>query len=142
MSDKTHNGLVSALTQMLALAEKSNSIEEFEAAVKTTFFPEKKEEPKIQIINTKREHGQSNSNDFVTRDAATMVELALALEPLGTFDLHGETVVRDKVDFQSLPVVKNRYYIVPELYVHLAKRNGRTSDDLLCYVDDVLCQIS
>jgi hypothetical protein len=142
MSDTTHNGLVAALTHLLTLAEKSNSVEELEAAAKKFFSPEKKEEPKIQIINTKREHGQLNSNDFVTRDATTMVELALALVPLGTFDLHGETVVRAKVDFKSLPVVKNRYYIVPELYVHLAKRNGRTSDDLLCYVDDVLCQIS
>jgi hypothetical protein len=142
MSDKTHNGLLAVLTQMLALAEKSNSVEEFEAAAKKHFSPEKKEEPKIQIIDTTRTPVQLSSNEFVTRDATTMVELALALEPLGKFILHGETVVRAKVDFQSLPVVKNRYYIVPEVYVHLAKRNGRTSDDLLCYVDDVLCQIS
>jgi hypothetical protein len=141
MSDKTHNGLLAALTQLLTLAEKSNTFAEFEAAANQAFAEKSKETPEIEIINATHEHVQLKSVIHINTDARRIVDFSLSIQTDDSFELQGRIVPRATFEFQPLPVIQGRYYIVPELYVHLAKRNGRTSDDLLCYVDDVLCQI-
>lgn len=140
MSDKTHNGLLAALTQLITLAEKSNSFAEFEEAVDQLFGKPTEETP-VEIINATHKPIQLEDVVAINIDAQRVVDFSLGLHSVGSFELQGKNVLRATVDFQPLPVLEGRYYIVPELYVHLALRNGRTSDDLLCYVNGVLCQI-
>ena len=140
MSDKTHNGLLAALTQLITLAEKSNSFAEFEEAVDQLFGKPTEETP-VEIINATHKPIQLKNVVAINIDAQRVVDFSLSGQAVGSFELQGKNVLRATFDFEHLPEVEGRYYIVPELYVHLALRNGRTSDDLLCYVDDVLCQI-
>jgi hypothetical protein len=142
MSDITHNGLYAALTQLLTLAVESKTFAEFEE--KADALASKADNMAIEtvVINATCKPVKLDELILPDAEAREIVEQSLQLNVTSSRTLLGRTVPVVEMNLVvELPVVKGRLYIVPETYIHLAKRNGRTSDDLYCYIDEILCQI-
>jgi len=141
MSDITHNGLYAALTQLLTLAVESKTFAEFEEKANALISKTDNTAIDTVVINATCKPVKLDELILPDAEACEIVEQSLQLNVTSSRTLLGRTVPVVEMNLVELPVVKGRLYIVPETYIHLAKRNGRTSDDLYCYIDEILCQI-